>query len=128
MGILLHYTDLDCVKLKLLMEIFPENSRSQHVNVFQHCLVLSMQKTGPVEPFYMAPHWVVQLLSPHCMVMQKKSIQTSIFCHHQCPPAALIVECTPIIFNFLHSQSQSQTTLKFRPQCIICKARYSNRR
>lgn len=35
------------------MEMFPENSRSQHVNIFKHSLVLSMQKTGPVQPFYM---------------------------------------------------------------------------
>lgn len=35
-------------KLKLLIESFLGNSRSQHVKIFQHCLVLSMQKTGPV--------------------------------------------------------------------------------
>lgn len=128
MGILLHYTDLACVKIKTADGNVSWKFKIPACEHFSTQFGAFHAEDWTCKTILYGATWVVQLLSPRSMVMQKKSTETSIFCHHHCPSAALTVEFIPIIFNFLHSQWQSQTTLKVRPLCIISKAPYSNRR
>lgn len=110
MGILLHYTDLACDKIKTADWKFSWKFKIPACENFSTLFGAFHVEDWTFITISYGSTLNRQLLYPCCIVMQKKSIQISIFCHHHCPSAALTVECIPIIFNFLHSQSQSQTT------------------